>query len=71
MTLPAASTAAGMMVHVKKIDSVTTNAVTVAASGKDKIEGKASKSLTKEYGNLTLISDSQSPGNWYILSKAT
>jgi hypothetical protein len=68
ITLPAASTAAGMMVHVKKIDG-TLNLVNVAASGSDKIEGKSSDSLSKKYKSLTLISDGSA--TWYILSKAS
>lgn len=68
VTLPAASTAAGMIVFIKKIDT-STNAVTVAAHGTDKIEGKASESLSKKYESLTLISDGSA--NWYVLSNAT
>ena len=68
VTLPVAKTAAGMMVHVKKIDS-TTNVVTVSASGTDKIEGASSKGLSKKFASLTLISDGAS--NWYIISNAT
>ena len=69
VTLPAASTK-GMIVFVKKVDT-TTNKVTVQVSGTDKIEGVASKILAKKYASLTLISDGNSPGNWYILSNAT
>lgn len=70
VTLPAANTAPGMIVHVKKID-VSKNVVTVAAADKDKIEGKPTESLSKQYKSLTLISDGNLPGNWYILSNAT
>jgi hypothetical protein len=67
ITLPAASTT-GQMVHIKKIDS-STNAVTVAAAGTDKIEGTSSKALSFQYHSLTLIAAGN--GEWYILSNAT
>lgn len=68
VTLPPASTALGMMVLVKKIDS-STNAVTIAASGTNKVDGKASQSLAKQYDSYELISDGSS--NWYIAASAT
>ena len=67
ITLPSASTA-GMVVHVKKVDT-TTNVVTIAGAGTDKIEGAASKVLSKKYASFTLIADGTS--TWYILSNAT
>jgi hypothetical protein len=68
VTLPSASTARGMIVFIKNI---STGSITVEVSGSDKIEGKSSKALAKEYASLTLLSDGNSPGNWYILSSAT
>ena len=68
VTLPAAKTAPGMLVFIKKVDT-STNKVTVAAAGSDKIEGKSSDSLSETYKSLTLISDGSA--NWYILSNAT
>jgi hypothetical protein len=68
VTLPAASTAKGMIVFIKNISS---SSVTVSAKGSDKIETKSSESLKKKFSSLTLISDGNSPGNWYILSNAT
>jgi hypothetical protein len=68
LTLPAADTQNGMMLFIK---NASTSAVTVAATGSDKIEGKTSKTLSKEYDSLTLISNGASPGTWYILSNAT
>jgi hypothetical protein len=67
VTLPVASTAKGMIVFIK---SITATAITVSAVDSDKIEGKASESLAKKYDSLTLISDGNSPGNWYIQSNA-
>jgi hypothetical protein len=67
ITLPAASTAAGMLVFIKNIG---TSAVTVSVIRGDHIEGKTSESLSKQYDSLTLISDGNSPGNWYIQSNA-
>jgi hypothetical protein len=67
VTLPPASTANGMLVFVNKIDS-SANVVTVKTSGTDKIEGKASEKLSKEYAGMTLIADGNTPGNWYIVT---
>jgi hypothetical protein len=63
VTLPAASTAAGMIVFIKNIG---TTAITVSASGTNKIEGKSSEILSKEYASLYLISDGVS--NWYMVA---
>ena len=67
VTLPPASNT-GQVVHVKKIDS-SKNKVTVSRQGSNTIEGAPSRSLSSEYGSLTLIAG----GNdvWYILSSAT
>jgi hypothetical protein len=64
ITLPPANTGNGMMVSIKKIDS-SSNAVSVAASGADQIEGEISKALSAQYSGLTLISDGSS--NWFIV----
>ena len=61
VTLPAASTSFGFVVHIKKIDSGA--AVTVAAAGTDKIEGASSAALSAQYNSLTLIADGTD--NWY------
>jgi hypothetical protein len=68
VTLPPAGTAQGMIVFVKKIDT-STHAVKVSANSGDKIEGSSSKSLTKKFESLTLISDGSH--SWYVLSNAT
>jgi hypothetical protein len=65
VTLPPANSAGGMLVFVKKIDS-TGNAVTVDASGTNKIEGKKSDALKDQYESLALISDGSA--NWYEIS---
>ena len=70
VTLPLASTAAGMIVFIKNISKTSITVSPYSSSG-DKIEGKTSEALSKQYKSLTLISDGQSPGNWYILSNAT
>jgi hypothetical protein len=67
ITLPPASNT-GQMVHVKKIDS-SSNHVTISRHGSDTIEGSSSKSLSSQYGSLTLIAGGN--GIWYILSSAT
>jgi hypothetical protein len=66
ITLPAANTP-GRLVFIKNIGKT---AITVSAAGSDHIEGKSSESLSKQYDSLTLISDGNSPGNWYIQSNA-
>jgi hypothetical protein len=65
--LPPASTA-GMIVHVKKIDS-SSNGVTVERSNSDTIEGAKSMKLLSRYQSLTLIAGGD--GFWYLLSTAT
>jgi hypothetical protein len=67
VTLPSANIK-GMIVFVKNI---STSSIEVSASGSDHIEGKTSETLSKQYKSLTLLSDGNSPGNWYILSNAT
>jgi hypothetical protein len=69
VTLPPANTAAGMLVFIK---SIVTSAVTVYGypTNRDEIEGKQFEILTKKYDSLTLISDGNSPGTWYIQSNA-
>lgn len=66
VTLPAANTAKGMMVFVKNL---STSAIKVSAIGTDKIEGKSSQSLAKQYASYELISDGSA--NWYIISSDT
>lgn len=57
VTLPAAATAgAGFVIGVKKIDA-SANAVTIAASGADTIDGAASLALTVQYGTAILRCD--------------
>jgi hypothetical protein len=74
ITLPAVSSTAGacngMMLFIKKTDS-STNAVTVAASGTDTIEGNASLVLKKQYDSLQLVSNNSSGNHvWFILQSA-
>jgi hypothetical protein len=74
ITLPAVSSTAGacngMMLFVKKIDS-SSNAVTIAASGTDTIEGSASAILKKQYDSLQLVSNnSGGTHEWFILAAA-
>ncbi len=60
VTLPPASTATGMIVLIKKMDT-SSNSVTVAGAGsgttQDYIEGSASRALKKQYDSLQLISN--------------
>jgi hypothetical protein len=74
ITLPAVSSTAGacngMVLFIKKIDS-STNAVTVAVSGTDTIEGNSSVVLKKQYDSLQLISNNSSGRHeWFILQSA-
>jgi hypothetical protein len=68
ITLPAAKTAAGMLVFIKNVNT-TSIAVTVKPSGTDKIDGSAaSQSLGSANSRLTLVSDGVS--NWYIIASS-
>jgi hypothetical protein len=74
ITLPAVSSTAGacngMILFIKKTDS-SANAVTVAASGTDTIEGSGSVALKKQYDSLMLLSNNSSGGHeWFILAGA-
>jgi hypothetical protein len=74
ITLPAVSSTAGacngMMLFIKKMDS-SSNAVTIAASGTDTIEGNASVVLKKRYDSLQLVSNNSSGTHeWFILAAA-
>jgi len=71
VTLPNASTATGRIVFLKRIDANASTSVKVKAQSTDKIDGKSSSKLAKPYDTLTLISDGNSPGNWYILSNSS
>ena len=71
ITLPAASTALGMMVFIKRTDNKSANVVNVAGAGSDTIEGSSPKLLSSQYASLTLVSNGKSPGIWYIISNAT
>jgi hypothetical protein len=66
VTLVAASTR-GMIVFIKNI---STGSIKVTPVGSDLIDGKNSETLSKKYDSLTLVSDGNSPGNWYIQSNA-
>jgi len=70
VTLPAADTPGacnGMIVFVKKTDN-STNAVTVAAATGDSIESAGSKTLTKQYDALQLISNGVHV--WFVLTSS-
>jgi hypothetical protein len=61
VTLPPADTATGMIVFVK---NTGTGTVTVAPANGDNIEGATSKTLSKRYDGLQLISNG---GHiWYV-----
>lgn len=64
ITLPPAATQQGMIVFIKKTDS-SSNAVTIAGAGTDKIEGKKSKTLNLQYDGLQLISNGS--GQWFMI----
>lgn len=58
-TLPLASTATGRIFYLKKID-VTTNTMTILASGSDTIDGLASQLSSLQYESFSLISNGTS-----------
>ncbi|UEC03983.1 hypothetical protein [Burkholderia vietnamiensis] len=55
-TLPSAASSTNRIVSVQKIDS-SANAVTIAASGADTINGAASQAISTQWGAITLQSD--------------
>jgi hypothetical protein len=67
VTLPAAATATGRIVFIKKTDS-SINAVTIAAASGDNIEGKATQILTNQYDSLQLISNGSHI--WFVLGNS-
>ena len=62
LTLPAASGLAGYRFYIKRIDN-TANAVTIARSGSDTIDGMASFTLDLQYTSFIVASDGSA---WYI-----
>ena len=53
----------GIQYIIKKIDS-SANAVTIAASGAETIDGAASITLPSQYQSVTLVCDGT---NWFIV----
>jgi hypothetical protein len=74
LTLPPADTATGMIVFIKKTDSsthgVTVTGYTSSASPPvtDTIESKTTKTLSKQYDSLQLISNGAH--NWFIMGNS-
>jgi hypothetical protein len=70
VTLPAAATASGMIVFIKRFDSSTTNTVTVSANttAGDSIEAKATKILSKQFDGLHLISNGFH--EWFVVGNS-
>jgi len=64
ITLPVASSMTGYRFYVKRKDNVTANAVTIARSGSDTIDGATSQTLDAQYTSATVVSDGS---NWYII----
>jgi hypothetical protein len=64
ITLPAAASFTGYRFYVKRIDSTTTNAVTIGRTGTDTIDGQTSISLDVQYMSVMLVSNGSA---WYIL----
>lgn len=63
--LPAVSGCAGRIYVIKKI-SASANNVVIDASGTEKIDGIATKTLTNQYESVMIQSDGT---NWFVLSK--
>lgn len=55
-TLPSAASSTNRIVSVQKVDS-SANAVTVAASGADTVNGAASQAISAQWGSITMQSD--------------
>jgi collagen type VII alpha len=67
MTLPTAVGTAGREYTIKKTDS-STNAVTVATTSSQTIDGASTYSLSTQYQSVSIVSDG---ANWNIIQKAT
>lgn len=63
LTLPAASTSAGLRYYVKKTDS-SANTVTVDGNASETIDGATTKVLTAQYDKLQIICDGSA---WWII----
>ena len=63
ITLPAASNNSGRIVTIKKTDA-TANAVTVARTGADTIDGATAQTIGTQYMALTFQSDGTS---WWVI----
>lgn len=65
VTLPLSASYAGKVLHVKKVDA-SANAVTVACSGSDTIEGSASTSLAAQWDGVSV--QGEGVDTWIILA---
>jgi len=64
ITLPAASSTAGYRFYIKRIDSSSSNTVTVSRGGSDTIDGATSFTLDMQYTAFGVVSNGSA---WYIL----
>lgn len=64
ITLPTASANAGYRFYIKRIDSNTSNAVSIARSGSDTIDGQTSINVAAQYDCYTVVSNGTL---WYII----
>jgi hypothetical protein len=64
VTLPVAARAPGMVVSIKRTNGAA-NAVTIARTASDTIDGAASISLSAQYASRTLVSDGES---WHVIA---
>lgn len=64
VTLPLSSGLAGYRFYIKRIDSSTTNTVTIARTSPDTIDGLTSFTLDLQYTAITVVSNGSA---WYIL----
>lgn len=67
ITLPAANSYSYKKYVVKKVDS-SANAITVAVTGTDTIEGAATSTISAQYGYIEYVSDGIS--KWYIVAQS-
>lgn len=63
LTLPDASSLEGRKIIVKKID-VSANAVSLATTSSQMIDGDLSKEITDQYASISVVA---SGGNWFIV----
>lgn len=65
VTLPSAATMAGKQFQIKRTDQTLANAVTIATTSSQTIDGATTRKLMTQYEEYTVVSDGS---NWHVVS---